>query len=133
VRLGFDSSFSCGGLSPTCGDGGPAGGLACERLPDSEEYIARLEVKLGRLRAGLSRQQQHHKEDIIAALLTSDSRQVLLHGLGNEDLALEEAVETSQLVRQVIPQQPVTRGETVPLVTADQLDRSDEQQDGQQL
>lgn len=119
LPLAFENSFSNSG-NPRL----PNGGASCERLPDSLEYIARLEAKLGSLRAGTCRQQQQSKEAAIARLLRADSRQ-LLHGLGGqeEDLALEEAVETSLLLRHISPEQPLTRGETVTLVTADQLDQ----------
>ncbi len=130
ARLGFEDFFSCG-ETKTKGieDGGTVSlRLACEeRLPDSVEYLARLEAKLNSLRAGNSscRQQQQSKEAVIASLLRSESSQVLLHGLvlEEEERVLEETVESNPVLRHICPAQPLTRGETVHLVTADELDR----------
>jgi Coiled-coil domain containing 32 len=118
--LGFENSFSSRSSSENAG---------CDRLPDSVEYLARLEARLAGLRAGSGghsrscRQQQNsNKEAVIARLLLrSDSCQ--LSAALDEDLVLEEAVEASLLLRRIAPEQPLNRGEVVSLVAADQLDQ----------
>jgi hypothetical protein len=98
-------------------------------LPDSVEYLARLEAKLAGLRAGSCRKQQSSKEAVIARLLLSDNSCQPSRGLDEEDLVLEEAVvEASLLLRRINPEQPLNRGEVVSLVRADQLDQLRQQQ-----
>lgn len=124
----FEDSFVCGAGDSPLSDTHAVN--LDDRLPDSLAYIARLEGRLASLRAGSSSCRQHHsKEVVIGRLLRADSRQLVHRGLlEEEDLALEEAVETSLLLRHLSPEQPVTRGETVQLVTADQLELQQQRQ-----
>jgi len=94
-----------------------------EKLPDSEEYLKLLEDKLKRLANKKAQKNSEAKQDILANLLRSDSRQ-LAGILCNADLELDRGVNTNLVVRQLLPKQPLTVGETVRLVDADQLDKT---------
>jgi len=113
----FDDAFT---------DGAEAGVVPCdgfERLPDSAQYLALLEKRLSNLkrRKESGKAFQEHKDEIIGKLLRSESRQ-LVGILSETDLQLDREVDSNQLLRQLVPKQPRTLGETVHLVKADQLD-----------
>jgi len=93
-----------------------------ERLPDSEEYLKCLEGKLKTLEAkkGL-RSCQQNKEEILGKLIRSESKQIL-GILSESDIELDREIQPSLLLRQLAPKQPLTVGETVHLIKADQLD-----------
>jgi len=96
-----------------------------EKLPDSEEYLKILEDKLKRLNKKKAQQGNSGqvKQDILASLLRSESRQIVAI-LDNVDIDLDRGVNTNLVVRQLLPKQPLTIGETVRLVDADQLDKA---------
>lgn len=96
-----------------------------EKLPDSEEYLKILEDKLKSLNKKKAQQGNSGqvKQDILASLLRSESRQIV-GILDNVDLDLDRGVNTNLVVRQLLPKQPLTIGETVRLVDADQLDKT---------
>jgi len=88
-----------------------------EKLPDSEEYLAVLETKLKNLK---KKKVVLNKEEIVGELLlrSNNSR---LEIVSDSDIELDSAVANNQLVRQILPQQPISRGETVRLLQADYL------------
>lgn len=118
-ELVFESSFntSLTTVRPSPDDNGEI----FEKLPDSAEYLTRLEAKLRNLPQKKTR--QDHKEQILSNLIRSESKQIL-GILSSADLELDREIESSSVLRQLVPQQPLTHGETVHLVTADQLDIS---------
>lgn len=96
----------------------------CEKLPDSEEYLKILEGKLKSLDKKKGQQSLGQaKQDILASLLRSESRQIV-GILDSADLELDRGVSSNLVVRQLLPKQPLTLGETVRLVDADQLDKA---------
>ena len=94
------------------------------KLSDSENYLTILENKLKNLekRKGEKGYQQN-KEVILGTLLRSESKQIL-GILSDSDINLDQEVETNQVFRQIVPQQPLTVGETVLLVNSDVLDET---------
>lgn len=99
-------------------------GKRFEKLPDSEEYLKCLEGKLKKLevKKGLVNHKQS-KEEILGNLIRSDSKQIL-GILSESDFDLDREIQSNLLVRQLAPKQPLTVGETVRLIEADQLDSS---------
>jgi len=93
-----------------------------EKLSDSQEYLKCLEAKLKKLevKKGLNNHTQN-KEEILGNLIRSDSKQIL-GILSDSDIDLDREIQSNLLVRQLAPKQPLTVGETVHLVKADQLD-----------
>jgi len=113
----------------------PQDGNKFEKLPDSQEYLSRLENRLKALERKKSKQDsQLAKEQILGNLIRSESKQIL-GILTDSDINLDREVETNLVLRQLVPKQPLTVGETVRLVESDQLDKNykaDQQQDQQQ-
>ena len=112
------------------------GSVLFEKLPDSDEYLARLESRLQRLQSGRSKKAKSSvvskqqdlvtdlstaKEDALCRLIRSESQQLRGIDNGDDDSFLEEEVSTNVLYRRLVPEQPLTRGEKVILVAADQL------------
>jgi len=105
------------------------------KLPDSQEYLERLEKKLEKLqgRTSLSSERGGNsserarllaglslaRESVVADLLGSDAE--------SEVRDLERAVETNLVVRRLLPQQPVNREEVLELVREDTLQRGEEE------
>lgn len=114
----------------------PQDGNKFEKLPDSEEYLSRLENRLKALDKNKNRQDsQFAKEQILANLIRSESKQIL-GILTDADVSLDREIETSQVLRQIVPKQPLTVGETVRLVESDHLDnncRAGQQQQQQEV
>jgi hypothetical protein len=93
------------------------------KLADSADYLKVLENKLKNLEKRKESGAQQTKEDILGNLLRSESKQIL-GILSDTDINLDQEVETSQVLRQLVPQQPLTVGETIPLVNSDLLDKT---------
>ena len=94
------------------------------KLPDSDEYLKILENKLKNLEKKKGQKGfEEKKEDILGNLLRSESKQ-LLGILSESDINLDQAVDTNQVLRQLVPQQPLTVGEIIPLVDSDVLDKT---------
>ncbi len=64
-----------------------------------------------------------HREQVLANLLRSDSKQVL-GILSDSDIALDREIDRNQIISRIIPKQPLTAGETVRLVQSDVLDQN---------
>ena len=105
---------------------GDDNGAFFQKLPDSDEYLKRLEARLELIqRKGGSDKKPsfaQNKEQILGNLLRSESKQVL-GILSDSDISLDRELVTNPLLRQLVPRQPITIGETVKLLEADQLDQ----------
>jgi len=99
-----------------------------EKLPDSDDYLRVLEKKLKAIEAKKGQKPSLQcKEEILGNLIRSESKQIL--GILSEtDLQLDREIQPNLLLRQLAPKQPLTVGETVHLVSADQLDREHAEQ-----
>lgn len=90
------------------------------RLPDSSLYVSKLEERLKLLQKGgqLKEQLEQAKEDALIRLVRSNSCAVL----EEEDLELDQELDTSYLYRRLAPHKTaLTKGEKVLLLAADQL------------
>lgn len=116
----FEDSFNntVTGVKPTDNNVGKF-----EKLLDSEEYLKLLDTKLKNLKKSAARPD---KEQILSNLIRSESKHIV-GILSSTDLELDQEVHSSGVLRQLVPQQPLTVGETVHLVNADQLARSFEE------
>lgn len=121
-ELFFESSFNSN-ITTTARPSTVNNAEVFEKLPDSAEYLNRLEVKLKNLSQKKSSQRQDRKEQILSNLIRSESKQIV-GILSSADLELDREIESNNVLRQLVPQQPLTHGETVHLVTSDQLDIS---------
>ena len=110
--------------------------VSFEKLPDSEEYLARLETKLGKLRVGgnLGKGKaigSRRKEEEGLVLELSAAREAALvqfvgeqggtEGRSEEEISGEREVTTNYIARRLQPVQPVTEGEVVVLTKSDSL------------
>lgn len=101
-----------------------------EKLPDSENYLERLEKKLVKVKGGaggrrreeacLVQELREGKETALAQLVLGEAR---------EEEEQEQEVRPGYLVRRLVPQQPLTQGEQQVLTGADHLERLQEQQE----
>ncbi|KAK7872086.1 hypothetical protein R5R35_004569 [Gryllus longicercus] len=99
--------------------------VPCEKLPDSEEYLATLERKLAKLK------ERQSKKDLVESLeetRKSCMLRLVTEGIAGvqEDLDLDIPVNNSHasstLLRHIAPErQALTLGELVELLKADQL------------
>ena len=96
-----------------------------EPLQDSAEYIDSLETKLRKISSGNNKNKDkaQHREQVLANLLRSDSKQVL-GILSDSDIALDREIDRNQIISRIIPKQPLTAGETVRLIQSDVLDQN---------
>lgn len=96
-----------------------------EPLQDSAEYLNSLETKLRKISSGNNKNKDkaQHREQVLANLLRSDSKQVL-GILSDSDIALDREIDRNQIISRIIPKQPLTAGETVRLVQSDVLDQN---------
>jgi len=109
----FDDSFT---IDVKKSDGSENGKF--QKLPDSEEYLAVLETKL----KNLKKKKVLNKEEIVGELLLRSNSRLEISDTDIElDSAALQAAANNQLVRQILPKQPISRGETVRLLQADYL------------
>jgi len=109
----FDDSFT---IEAEKSDGSENGKF--QKLPDSEEYLAVLETKL----KNLKKKKVSNKEEIVGELLLRSNSRLEISDTDIElDSAALQAAANNQLVRQILPKQPISRGETVRLLQADYL------------
>ena len=105
-----------------------------EKLPDSEEYLAKLEAKLGKLKIGSNlakgkASKRKEEEGLVlelraareAALVQLVNRGEHQEGRSEEEISGEKEVTTNYLTRRLQPVQPVTEGEVVELTKSDSL------------
>lgn len=141
-RLQFENSFLSGHSQKS-------ENLICfEKLPDSAEYLSRLEAKLGKLQGAregkvvLRNSSRSAETDLVEGL--SEARESALAALVNcdtsvwgrtgEEVEEEQEVRTGYIARRLVPQQPLTQGEQVVLTRADHLEKQLEQeQDREEL
>ena len=110
--------------------------VSFEKLPDSEEYLARLEAKLGKFGVGgnLAKGKavgSRRKEEEGLVLELSAAREAALvqfvgeqggtEGRSEEEISGEREVTTNYIARRLQPVQPVTEGEVVVLTKSDSL------------
>ena len=110
--------------------------VSFEKLPDSEEYLAKLEAKLGKLRVGGDLVKgkaigSRRKEEEGLVLELSAAREAALvqfvgeqggtEGRSEEEISGEREVTTNYIARRLQPVQPVTEGEVVVLTKSDSL------------
>ena len=103
-----------------------------ERLPDSEEYLKKLESKLEKLTSTGRKYSEESKkfrqtlvedlskvrEDTLANFVTNcDSED----GQSGAEIDLERSVSVNPVIRRLVPEQPITVGEQVVLTHADKL------------
>jgi len=81
-----------------------------------------LEAKLKKLESKKG-ERSLNKEDILGNLIRSESKQIL-GILSHSDLELDREIQHNLIRRQLAPKLPLTVGETVHLVKADQLDKN---------
>ncbi|CAO1353444.1 unnamed protein product [Diamesa hyperborea] len=88
------------------------------KLPDSVDYIKKLESKLNKIKKdpNLLKELTEKREECIRNLLNSSS--VLT---SDSDLELEYPVNSSEILRHIIPQQALNVGEIAHLINNDHL------------
>lgn len=134
---GFENSF----LSDDCHDSRlPVNtNIQFEKLPDSAEYLARLEGKLRKVRGGGGARPGARQEAGLVAEVRG-GREAAIHQLlagegglvrSQEEVAEEQEVRSNYLTRRILPQQPITRGEQVELTRADALEQTNLQEQEQ--
>ena len=111
----------------------PSDQITFERLPDSDEYLKLLESKLQKLTSGRNQKSSEEsrklrttlvenltrvREDTLANLVTSCDSQNVSDDL---DIDLERSLNINPVIRRLVPEQPLTTGETIHLTRSDQL------------
>jgi len=115
--------------------------ITFEKLPDSADYLARLEAKLGKLQtksdrrnlggsrrvteSGLVQELEQAKQAALSELV---SREGSVAGRSDQEVQEDREVRTGYIVRRLLPEQPVCQGEKVELTKADHLENQVEEE-----
>ena len=127
-RREFENSF----ISEPCHHGS-SGPVIFEKLPDTKDYLARLEGKLQGL-GGVrdSSRRSGRREEAALVLELEQGKEAALSQLVRCETSsreeVEEEVRVGRIVRRLVPEQALTQGEKVRLTRADHLEKEQEEQ-----
>ena len=101
-----------------------------EKLPDTKDYLARLESKLQGL--GVVRDSSRRREEAALVLELEQGKEAALSQLVRSETSsreeVEEEVRVGRIVRRLVPEQALTQGEKVRLTRADHLEKEQEKE-----
>ena len=131
-RREFENSF----ISEPCHHGS-SGPVIFEKLPDTKDYLARLESKLQGL-GGVrdSSRRSGRREEAALVLELEQGKEAALSQLVRSETSsreeVEEEVRVGRIVRRLVPEQALTQGEKVRLTRADHLEKEQEKKEQEQ-